>query len=1136
MKKIFKKENLKFLVGPILLASLLFISPFRAWADRTFSLPDQTGHAGQFLQTDGTNPLWATAGGGGGGVTAITAQNSLTATPNPIIGTGTINLVNDATAPGNSKYYGTNGAGTKGFFALTAGLVGTPDTIPYYDAAGNYQTNVANIFYNSAAGGDWEFNTFTAQLGDINNLSNEESMQVVNAIDWGFFGNASQGDGLGIIGANNGGGQTAIRGANFDFPNDAYTLGNLNNVYFKVDSGAGAISSFTPAFDVFDTAGTHINGLINPGVNPFAAFGDLQNAGNSTTRKLDDSTSRVWDTIGKAIQQVPLVPNFTGTGSNDIAIQGFYTGAAGTSYTVTITSGDLRTLSINNVIGAGFSIGDIITTTPNGYTAEVTDTDGTTFVTVKNETGDLNGETSIDNGTGTTADIAGASHIYNTYDWADSVGDSGSATTESPVAIPGNIQIRWGARGGHDNGDVFSWAYLLDAAPWLEMDGANNFIKLWNASDQSGDTSHQGIFYRGWNAPILNLLPVSGLYINEHDHSSFLASYVSNDHNATVNVGANDASLNYFNNNSTFSSFVQSGDGVVTLGAQASNGGSSFSLDDQNGAARIDGGGNNFLLIDYVLGSESLGFNAMATGNFSIALGTGAQANGMDSAAFGELAMATGNGAIAIGNGITASINNSVFIGTNGEPGFAMVIDTGTPVRAYLMGDIGNHGNGNTLQIDDTDGVLSYDDAISLPFWNLLLIDRPNQRIQTRMSDAGATYDASSILSSTIAQTYFSDITNGTIAYSNFTSPAIDIGWLDTVNNIQAGVFFQNGNASLSYNDPTASSLFNATNTQSSVSFDNASVHTFMNVTNSGANLAYYLSGVSQAQVFLDGSESKLSFLNNGTGAITETINGDQIILMGNSTGGNLTTFKLDDNAQTYTFNKLATGGAAQMVTADATGILGITPIPLGDVVGPGSAIDNALARFNGTTGKLIQNSGLILGDAGANNAIFDISNIATTDKTFVLPNASGTFAVSASGNIALSALGDITFTGTLPVANGGALGTTYTPTLTNVTNVTSSTAANCTYDRSGTTVTAFCSLGVTTTLAVATEVDVSLPIASNFGAATDLNGIGQATSAIATNAYLDADATNDRARLKFIGLSVGGAGTIYFSFSYTVI
>src|SRR5687768_13418462 len=37
-----------------------------------------------------------------------------------------------------------------------------------------------------------------------------------------------------------------------------------------------------------------------------------------------------------------------------------------------------------------------------------------------------------------------------------------------------------------------------------------------------------------------------------------------------------------------------------------------------------------------------------------------------------------------------------------------------------------------------------------------------------------------------------------------------------------------------------------------------------------------------------------------------------------------------------------------------------------GDVDGPASATDNAVARFDGTTGKLIQNSGITIADGAA--------------------------------------------------------------------------------------------------------------------------------------------------------------------------
>jgi hypothetical protein len=92
---------------------------------------------------------------------------------------------------------------------------------------------------------------------------------------------------------------------------------------------------------------------------------------------------------------------------------------------------------------------------------------------------------------------------------------------------------------------------------------------------------------------------------------------------------------------------------------------------------------------------------------------------------------------------------------------------------------------------------------------------------------------------------------------------------------------------------------------------------------------------------------------------------------------------------------------------------------------------------FNGTT--RITNAGvatftdLTLNGSiqGTNALVFEGSSVDANDLTITvtnptgarsiaLPNASGTFAVSASGNIALSAAGDITFTGQLPVSNGG--------------------------------------------------------------------------------------------------------------------
>ena len=60
-----------------------------------------------------------------------------------------------------------------------------------------------------------------------------------------------------------------------------------------------------------------------------------------------------------------------------------------------------------------------------------------------------------------------------------------------------------------------------------------------------------------------------------------------------------------------------------------------------------------------------------------------------------------------------------------------------------------------------------------------------------------------------------------------------------------------------------------------------------------------------------------------------------------------------------------------------------------------------------------------------------------TAARTYTLPNASGTLAVSASGNIALSAAGDISFTGQLPIANGGTNATTSQAAINNLSQLT---------------------------------------------------------------------------------------------------
>ena len=105
----------------------------------------------------------------------------------------------------------------------------------------------------------------------------------------------------------------------------------------------------------------------------------------------------------------------------------------------------------------------------------------------------------------------------------------------------------------------------------------------------------------------------------------------------------------------------------------------------------------------------------------------------------------------------------------------------------------------------------------------------------------------------------------------------------------------------------------------------------------------------------------------------------DNIVVLGagNLSGLSDVAISSPANGQSLTYN--STTGKWQNSTAASSG----------DVVGPASATDNALVRFDGSTGKLIQNSTAILSDAGA----LDVANL-TSDYVQLDTTATTTPAV----------------------------------------------------------------------------------------------------------------------------------------------
>jgi hypothetical protein len=94
-----------------------------------------------------------------------------------------------------------------------------------------------------------------------------------------------------------------------------------------------------------------------------------------------------------------------------------------------------------------------------------------------------------------------------------------------------------------------------------------------------------------------------------------------------------------------------------------------------------------------------------------------------------------------------------------------------------------------------------------------------------------------------------------------------------------------------------------------------------------------------------------------------------------------------------------------------------------GDVVGPASATDNAIARFDGTTGKLIQNSAVTIGDTGNtviegtdnSNAMLRITQLGTGNALLVEDSAnpdSSPVVINGAGQVIIGNTSSVTTNG----------------------------------------------------------------------------------------------------------------------------
>jgi len=166
-----------------------------------------------------------------------------------------------------------------------------------------------------------------------------------------------------------------------------------------------------------------------------------------------------------------------------------------------------------------------------------------------------------------------------------------------------------------------------------------------------------------------------------------------------------------------------------------------------------------------------------------------------------------------------------------------------------------------------------------------------------------------------------------------------------------------------------------------------------------------------------------------------------------------------------------------------------------GDVVGPASATDNAITRFNGTSGKLIQNSSTTISDSGNMSLVGTISlgNNAISTGTIQLPST-GTIYGDSSGTA--KKLFEYDGSGNTLAIGDGAGGDS-------VTGITLDAATSIDIDIAGSTQIAVTSSAIT--------LGIDLALGSN-----DISGVTNLNSKVADNLVVGPGSATDNALVRF--------------------
>ena len=174
------------------------------------------------------------------------------------------------------------------------------------------------------------------------------------------------------------------------------------------------------------------------------------------------------------------------------------------------------------------------------------------------------------------------------------------------------------------------------------------------------------------------------------------------------------------------------------------------------------------------------------------------------------------------------------------------------------------------------------------------------------------------------------------------------------------------------------------------------------------------------------GGDAAFTFVN-GTGTATTTLGvastTSGALKLYNSASANSVTIASGNNSAAWTMTLPTDDGTnGQLLQTDGSGNLSwFTNTATGDVVGPASSTDNAVVRFDGTTGKLVQNSAVTIADTTGDitGGKYNGLTISTTTGTFTIANGKTlavdntlTFVGTDSSTVSFGAGGTVAYTG----------------------------------------------------------------------------------------------------------------------------